>query len=142
MKDELSPHQIDEILKILDDMLEKGPWEESNFLKVIGKNIATIRSDFLRHVELSERGDEKKQSKGLEKNADHQEIYISLYSSQGDRISSWERILLNLPRQIISRPIYANETDVVAALRAKGNSLNDAYAAVYINKNDILTIVN
>lgn len=140
MKDELSQHQIDEILKILDDMLEKGPWEESNFLRVIGKNISSIRSDFLKHVDVADKGADSSASRQPALNADQQEIYISLYSSQGEKITNWERILLNLPRQVVSRPIYANEADLNTALRAKGNSINEAYVAVYINKSDILNI--
>ncbi len=141
MKDELSQYQIDEILKILDDMLEKGPWEESNFLKLIGKNISNIRSDFLKHIELSDMESLQKISKQpSNNNTEQQEIYISLYSSLGDKLISWERILLNLPRQTVSRPIYENEEDVKAAIRSRGNSVNEAYVAVQINKNAILMV--
>ncbi len=69
-----------------------------------------------------------------------QEIYISLYSSDGTNLQSWERILANLPRQTISRPIYGKEDEIKAILRTKENKNNEAYVAVYINHNDILPI--
>ena len=46
MKDELSEQQTDAILKALDDAIEHGPWDKSNFLRVIGKNLREIRDGF------------------------------------------------------------------------------------------------
>jgi intracellular multiplication protein IcmQ len=72
--------------------------------------------------------------------ADQQEVYVSLYSTEGRLIQSWERIVNNLPRQIISRPIYENEEDIITAIKYKENKENEAYVSVYINTSDVLTI--
>ena len=45
---------------------------------------------------------------------------------------------MNLPKQIISRPIYANEEDIKALIRTKVNKVNEAYVSIYIHQSDIL----
>lgn len=144
MKDDLSQHQIDEILKALDDMLEQGPWEKSNFLRVIGKNIAKMRDDFASHAKNRQQGSSAKTMSHLANRmalrSGQQEIYILLYSSEGERLQNWERIIANLPLHTTSRPIYADEEDVKALLRSKANKMNEAYIAVYVNQSDLLTV--
>ena len=46
MKNELTDQQIAAILKVLDEAIEQGPWDASNFLKVIGKNLREARDQF------------------------------------------------------------------------------------------------
>ena len=53
---------------------------------------------------------------------------------------SWERIIANLPHQIIARPIYADETDVKSIIKTKDNKNNEAYVSIYVSQNDILTL--
>ena len=55
-------------------------------------------------------------------------------------MQSWERILMNLPKQMISRPIYDDEADIVALIKTKENKNNEAYVSMYISQGDILTI--
>lgn len=143
MKDELSEQQTNAILKALDDAIEQGPWEESNFLKVIGKNLREIRDGFAN--QLNSAGREKAKitshlANRIALRSGQQEIFISLYSSDGMNLQSWERIIMNLPKQMISRPIYADEADVKALLRTKENKMNEAYVSIYVNQSDILTL--
>lgn len=142
MKDDLSQHQIDEILKALDDTLNEGPWDESNFLRVIGKNIAEIREGFVNH--LNDNKDKFKTESHLANRvalrSGQQEIYISLYASEGSRLQSWEKLITNLPRHTTSRPIYADEEDAQAIIKTKENKVNEAYVAVYVYQNDLLVI--
>ncbi|KTD28722.1 Dot/Icm secretion system protein IcmQ [Legionella israelensis] len=143
MKDDLSQEQIDEILKVLDDILEEGPWDKSTFLRVIGKNITKIREDFVHHIESKQQGKAKKMTNLADRMAlrsGQQEIYILLYSSEGGKLQSWERIIANLPLHTTSRPIYANEEDVKAAIRSKTNKINEAYVAVFVSQSDLLSV--
>lgn len=143
MKDQLSDEQNEAVLKALNDAIEKGPWDQSNFLKVIGKNLIEIRDDFLSQLGSLSKAQLKAESHLANRIAlrrGQQEIYISLYSSDGNNIQSWERIVANLPRQLVSRPIYADEEDVKAALKIKENKQNEAYLAIYVNQSDILTL--
>jgi intracellular multiplication protein IcmQ len=72
--------------------------------------------------------------------ASQQQIFIALYSSEGSNLQSWERILANLPRQLISRPIYTDEESVQSLIRSKENKVNEAYVVAYISQADILNL--
>ena len=143
IKDKLSEQQSQAILKALDDAIEHGPWDKSNFLRVIGKNLQDIRDGFyskttpLNHHEAKIAANIADR---LKLHNDQQEIFIALYSSDGANLQSWERIIANLPKQMISRPIYAAEEDVKSFIKTKDNKNNDAYASFFINPADILIL--
>lgn len=143
MKDRLSDEQNEAILKALNEAIEQGPWDKSNFLKVVGKNLIEIRDDFLNQLGASSHAQLKAEShlaNRIALRSGQQEIFISLYSADGINMQSWEKIIANLPRQMISRPIYADEADVKALLKTKENKQNESYVAIYINQSDILPL--
>ncbi len=141
MKDQLSENQTAAVLKALDDAIQEGPWDESNFLKVIGKNLREIRDQFAMEIGLQAQ-EEERTAAGFAKQSvlrrGQQEIFIVLYSSEGSSLFSWERILANLPKQMISRPIYALEQHVIDIIKTKDNKINEAYVSMNISENDIL----
>jgi intracellular multiplication protein IcmQ len=143
MKDRLSDTQNEAILKALNEAIDNGPWDKSNFLKVIGKNLTEIREDFLNQMGASSKAQLKADShlaNRIALRSGQQEVYVSLYSADGTNMQSWERIVANLPRQMISRPIYAAEEDIKEVLKIKENKPNEAYVAIYINQSDILPL--
>jgi len=141
MKNQLSKQQTDEILKILDDLVALGGWESSAFLRVIGKKLQTIRDNFSSRT-LNYNPQKSKITSNLANRvairSGQQEVFIALYSSDGGNLQSWERIVINLPKQMISRPIYASEEDVTQAIRAKENKINEAYVSIYVSQTDVL----
>jgi len=143
MKNELSDKQNAAILKALEEAIETGPWDDSNFLKLIGRNLRDIRDKFNNQVNAPEHEKVQLETKLRNKEAawvGQQQIFVALYSADGNNLSSWERILTNLPRQMISRPIYSNEEDIQAIIRTKENKSNEAYVAIYVKQSDILTL--
>lgn len=140
MNEKPSEHQVDPILAALDEAISKGPWEQSNFLKVIGKNLRDIRDKYASQINLE--SDSAQNITNFIHNAPiktgYQEVFIALYSSDGNNLLSWERLLASLPKQIISRPIYVNEADIIDVLRTKENKINEGYVSVLISENDIL----
>lgn len=146
MKDELTEEQVKAILDALDETIASGPWEESVFLRVIGKNLREIRNNFAKELDMkAEVKNQLEQSLSgrfikSTLSADQREVFISLYSSEGSNIQAWERILGNLPKQVTSRPIYSNEFDIQDVIKSKENKVNEAYVVFYVNKNDILTL--
>lgn len=141
MKNELSEQQTKAILKALDNAIAQGLWDESNFLKVIGKNLREIRENFFHHLDKS--GQEKANISAHMANhmalrSGQQEIFIALYSSDGGNLQSWERIITNLPKQMISRPIYAEEKDVREIIKTKEHKINEGYVSIYVNQSDLL----
>jgi intracellular multiplication protein IcmQ len=141
MKDELSEQQTEAILKALDEAIKGGPWEDSNFLRVVGKNLREIREGFANQLNAEDH-EKAKQAAHLANRvalrSGQQEIFISLYSFDGTNLQSWERILINLPKQMVSRPIYANEEDIRNLIKTKENKNNEGYVSIYVNQNDIL----
>jgi intracellular multiplication protein IcmQ len=145
MKDELTEQQAQAILKALDETIATGPWEESNFLRVIGKNLREIRDNFANQLGNGLKAQERLKTESNLANrialrAGQQEVFIALYSTEGNNLQTWERILANLPRQMISRPIYADEKDAQSSIKVKENKVNEAYVAIYIDQNDILAM--
>ncbi|RUR12250.1 Dot/Icm secretion system protein IcmQ [Legionella sp. km772] len=143
MNERLTDEQNARILKALNKAIEEGPWDKSNFLRMIGKNLITIRDDFLTRLGAKTEHELRNESQLANKMAlrsNQQEIFISLYCFDGTNIQSWERIVANLPKQTVSRPIYANEEDLKEILKLKDNKNNEAYVAIFIDKQDILTL--
>ena len=50
MKDDITEEQANAILEALDKALKEGPWEDSSFLRVIGKNLQKIRDNFANEI--------------------------------------------------------------------------------------------
>lgn len=142
MRDDDVQEQIDILIKTLNEAIENGPWEDSNFLRVVGKNLREIRDNFIRQVGLNPEEKARSALNALQRNLhnDQQLVFVSLYSSEGQNLQSWERIIANLQRQIISRPIYAEEADIENLIKSKEKKINEAYVAIFINQGDLLIL--
>lgn len=143
MKDILSDEQKETMLNAMDEAIKNGPWSKSRFLRAIGKNLNEIRENFVSKAHAMSSNQTQKETalvNSLVLRSGQQEVFISLYSADGNNIQSWERIIINLPKQMISRPIYTQEEHVKALLKTKENKLNEAYVAVSINKTDVIPL--
>lgn len=144
MTEKLTKEQMIGILQALDEALEDGPWSASTFLGLIGKKLQKVRDDVFENLEnnSNESSDEhsrQNQRTNTERYANMKKIFVALYAFDGSNLASWERILQHLPEQVISRAVYENEEDVVASIRSKSNRVNEAYVAIYIDPQSILT---
>lgn len=128
-----------EILKALNEAIEKGPWEHSPFFRGIGKKLQDLRNRFIQETGLEGIDLEQLQVKIIENTRfdDHLKVYILLYQSEGINIRKWFNVVTSLVEHSISRPVYKNEEDVKAAIRAKENKQNDAYIEVKVRKQAI-----
>lgn len=143
MKDVLSDEQNEAILKALDEAIQDGPWDQSNFLRAIGKNLQDIRENFLNQLGARSQAQiraEMHHANRMALRSGQQEVFVSLYSADGSNFQTWERIIANLPRQIISRPIYVEEEHVRTVIKTKENKQNEAYVAIYINQSSIISL--
>ena len=143
MKNILSDEQKEVIRKALDEAIKSGPWDKSSFLRAIGKNLNEIRDNFVSRANSFGKDRAKAEASlasRLALRSNQLEVFISLYSADGVNIQSWERIIINLPRQMISRPIYTEEEHVKSMLKTKENKLNEAYVAIYVNKTDVIPL--
>lgn len=140
---ELTKQQVDSILNALNKAIDQGPWDESNFLKVIGRNLRDIRDDVMTKTDVhldARQVVSPYLTKQMSLRHGQQKIYIGLYCFNGSQMNAWEPIIANLAHQTISRPIYANEEDVKAMIKSKANPMNEAYVAIYVFPEDILPL--
>lgn len=143
MKETLSDQQNEAILKALDDAIINGPWEQSNFLRALGKNLNDIRENFVNQLGARTKAQiqaETKLANRMALRSGQQEVFVSLYSTDGTNLQSWERIVANLPGQMISRPIYTCEDHVKALIKMKENKQNEAYLGIFINQSSIISL--
>ncbi len=143
MKDQLTPEQTASILKALKEAIDQGPWSDSNFLKLIGKNLCDIRDRFVSELQgpgLDASKEAAHHANKMALRSGQREVFIALYAFDGNNIQSWERMVFNLPNQVTSRPIYANEQDVQALIKTKTNKNNEAYVTMFIQEGDILMV--
>jgi len=142
MSSKLTEEQYAAVLAALDEALAQGEWDASSFLVQIGKKLKKIRDDFAK-TQVDDDLNRPDLPMDLERistshRAEMVKVFIALYAFNGENLQSWERVIANLPTQVISRPVYANEDDLLATLRTKTKSVNDAYVSVYIQPTDIL----
>lgn len=122
MKEDYAEEHNEAILKALDYAIQNGPWDKSNFLRSIGNRLIGIRDNFAKKISARSQAQIRADThlaNRLALRSGQQEVFVSLYSSDGSNLQSWERIIANLPRQMISRPIYANEEQVQALIKSK-----------------------
>lgn len=140
-KNKLSDKQTHAILTSLRELLERGPWANSAFLRVLGKKIQKIHDDFSARVESARQGSSHQSAQHnlkQEPSETQKEVFVALYSSDGANLESWEKILINLPRQTISRPVYGEEEAIQKILKDKKTPVNDAYVVIYIDQASLL----
>lgn len=139
--DKETKHNL-EILKALNDAIEKGPWEENVFFQAIRKKLIDAREKFKQEVNLTdadiELEGETQIASRIAKKKGLIEIFILLYNAHGTDIHKWQAILNALHAHVLSRPIYKNEQHAKAALRAASNKQNEAYVSVFVNEHDIV----
>lgn len=140
MEKDVVSERLQKIVEAFNATLSSFNWEQSNFLKIIEKKLIQIRAKVEHELE-SHKGANQDAQETLGFGAhypDHQEIFIALYSSFGNELQNWERIIHTLPDLVVSRPVYEKEKEVKTIMNAKENKLNEGYVAIYIRPQDIL----
>lgn len=131
------------LLTALDDAIATGPWDKSVFLKAIGKKLREIRHDYKTKLGLKTEQELEAERHAQQvtthaSRSNQQCVYISLYNADGTNMEKWEKLLLAIERQIITRPVYRVETEIRALIRSKQNKRNEAYISVWIDKDKVL----
>jgi intracellular multiplication protein IcmQ len=142
MMNTLSKEQASAALKILDLLLSESKWNETNFYRAMSNKLHAMRDNFANALSLNDLNN-KLASHMVNRIAtrnNQQEIFIGLYVSDGTNALAWEKILSNLPGQLISRPIYAEESQIQAVIKTKSKPLNEAYVSIYVDRNAFITV--
>jgi len=131
------------LLRALDDALASGSWTETNFILIIGKKLRAIRDSLAEQVKQSQDDQASSAallSRRLAMQSTLKEVFIGLYSLEGVSLQAWERILANLRRQMVSRPVYEHEDDIQAIIKTKEKKINEAYVSIFVDEADILFV--
>lgn len=131
-----------DILNALDGAIDKGPWEHNLFFKGIGKKLRDARDKFKEELGIDELAADLLAQNQSNHKTDTQstEVYIALYQAEGSNIAKWTTVVNSLAGYNLTRPVYRNEADIQAAIRAKEQQQNDAYVAVRVRNIDIMQI--
>lgn len=129
------------LVNALDKAINEGQWEGSLFFRNILKRLHEIREYVV--AELSDPEQDAGANAGVadtiaKQEQGYQKVYIAIYQAQGDRLSGWTNAVSKLSDYYISRPAYQIEDHVREMVNAK-RSRNDAYVAIWVHQEDILT---
>lgn len=130
------------LIEILDEIIEKGHWEDTLFLQVTGKKLREFRERLKNELELPSAVQSLESTHphahlSKQQTAQNHRVFILLYCSEGNNLKQWENVINSLESHSMTRPIYKNETDIQTVIRNKSNKQNDAYIALNISENDI-----
>ncbi len=137
--DELSKEKLQEIADALDRVVSDLPWQQSVFLKALGKKFEIIRDEFIENSGLKPKDEASHIKKDPFALKDNQiEVFVALYNAQGGDINQWAKVVMNVSKLSISRPIYSTEKAVREMMRSSAHIANEGYVSAHINKSDIL----
>ncbi len=135
-KSALSLEQAKKIQEILNKLAQSPNFSQSTFLTLIQKQLIQLSEDFNQAVQNIYFAEEATPQPEQEL-PNHELVFISIYCSDGSDLSAWERVISNLPKQYISRPIYLHEQDAQKMAKSRPVVINEGYVAVYVDKNAI-----
>lgn len=144
MKKKITKEFAEKILAVIDNALAEGEWSSSTFLTQIEKKLKLIRDDYEKDWNLEEENATLMQLsiKKAQERPEMIKVYILLYSAKGKDLSSWEQLLVNLPGNVVSRPVYDKEEKIIGVIRNRGNTFNDAYIEIYVYPEDMLVLTD
>jgi intracellular multiplication protein IcmQ len=129
--------QLKKFQKIYDEMLGDENWANSPFLKIMHAKLTKLKfelDEVLNFDQPFETLDISPNQKGHFQENNFEKFYIYLYTTEGKKLDAWQRLVDNLERQYISRPIYCNEKDVQYAVFNAPVFHNAGYVAVWVEK--------
>lgn len=129
--------QAQTIQDALHRLVASPHFSNSTFLRLLHQQIQKLSEEFDSTMQEVYSLQEEKTEQVKKDYVNKELVYISIYCSDGLNIDSWKRVVENLPKQYISRPIYINERNVQKAVKAKPQLMNEGYVAIYVEKQAI-----
>lgn len=126
-----------ELINILKDLLSKGDWSASLFLKTAYKKIDNLCQRAEELLNLINHGPKKEEEHINKESEGYLKVFVSVYQSDYNNLTKWQNTLLGITEYSVSRPIYRNEEYIEEIIRAR-QSFNEGYAIVFIRETDII----
>lgn len=126
-----------ELIKIFKDLLSKGDWQASLFLRTAYKKIdglcqrAEELLDEINHVPKSTQEHINKEKEGYIR------VYVSVYQADYNNLNKWQNTLLGIAEYSVSRPVYREQAYIEEIIRSR-QTFNEAYVIVFIKETDII----
>jgi len=132
--------EVKKFYEYYNQILANEGWDKAPFLKIMHAKLLKLKLEldelvgFDSQLELERRGETSPQpiSDGFIK------LFIYLYTTEGKKVEAWQRLLANLDKQYISRPIYRHEADAQYAVFNAPVVHNAGYVAVWVEKKFLL----
>lgn len=124
------------LIKVFDDLLEKGDWESTLFLRVSGERIKKLRQQAQVLLDSGAKASEGEEN--VFNTEGYTLVYVSLFHVSGGDLKRWQYHLKSLDSYALSRPVYQREADVQKMIRSRPAPENEAYVAVWIKNEGIL----
>lgn len=135
-------HQKEVLLRLVNEAVKQDSSLREQFN--IGDKFRFIRDRLLalqKHIEesLASLKDESEETAQIIAE-DEVLVYVYLYNSQGDVITTWQKMLnpVVFYEYSINRPIYREKADVDAYIRTKPNKLHHAYITIAVKRKDLM----
>ncbi len=130
------------LIKVIEDIIKNyDAWDASLLLKSIHSDLNNRQHEAQSLIKQAKKILEKeKEKKSSHLKHDMICIYISLYQSGEGDLKKWRRLLMNLEKSSVGRPIYRKESDVKKLIRTHRNLLHEGYAVVTVSKDSILDL--
>lgn len=134
----VSIEEVELIQQTIKECLELPEWQRSNYLKLMHGRLEKIANDLQDSINHLTASNSDSIQTEVRDHSDEQLVFISLYSAFGKSIEAWERVVMNLPKQYVSRSVYLNEKDAQYAARYKGLLQNEAYISIWVKKANVI----
>lgn len=136
-----------QLLEALNEVMEKGQWHSSLFLRNILKQLQELHMQVTHEfTEVDEEEREEAITNNLqqrqalaEEREGYQRAYITLYQAYSDQLDRWFTAIKMLDKYSASRAAYHSVQDVENMIRQK-QSKCDAYVIVWVKETDILPV--
>ena len=147
-RSEFELHFSDELLRLLDHLIGNHDWRKTEVTKGMLKDLTQHRERVLSIRQKIEKMQKKTSSAasimGVSSIDSTKEmvVFVTLYQSKGKEMSVWNQLLSSLPISTINRPVYSDERSARRAIADRENLIGEGYAAVKIEKSELLPLDN
>ena len=128
------------IIDALSTAIANGHWEGGLLFEAAGKELKRLRERLIKGFQLKDtQSDADDAQEKVTIKPGYQQVYIALYATAGDKLHEWEKLLSVLPAKSVGRPVYESEEDVKAFIASRPVRTKDAFVAVQVKDEDIIT---
>lgn len=128
------------LLTVLEDLLKNGDWESSLFLRTIKKRVQEVIDETTKVVATA--SDSSSENSSNDRFTQlvpegYMRVYVLLYQTEGNKLTSWQYALRTLLEYNTSRPTYKEESHVQELIRSKKDVVRYGYAVVNLKISDV-----